>query len=156
MPVRPWLPCGSDGKGCACSAGDLGDPCVRKIPWSREWLPPAVLLPGEFHGQRSLVGYHPWGCEESDTTEWLNTFFIMSLWVDCVAQIPYSQKHLVLSFSIQFYWKLMTDSLYSSILIFQVHRCWCNLWSTFFLVSLFILSSVSCVYKAHSFIVPHS
>jgi len=28
-------------------------------------------LPGEFHGQRSLVGYSPWGCKESDMTEQL-------------------------------------------------------------------------------------
>ena len=28
-------------------------------------------LPGKFHGQRSLVGYSPWKCKESDTTEWL-------------------------------------------------------------------------------------
>jgi len=28
-----------------------------------------VFLPGEFHGQRSLTGYSPWGCKESDTTE---------------------------------------------------------------------------------------
>ena len=28
-----------------------------------------VFLPGEFHGQRSLAGYSPWGCKESDTTE---------------------------------------------------------------------------------------
>ena len=27
------------------------------------------LLPGEFCGQRSLVGYGPWGCKESDTTK---------------------------------------------------------------------------------------
>ena len=27
------------------------------------------FLPGEFHGQRSLAGYSPWGCKESDTTE---------------------------------------------------------------------------------------
>ena len=26
----------------------------------------------ESHGQRSLVGYSPWGCKESDTTEQLN------------------------------------------------------------------------------------
>ena len=30
-----------------------------------------VLLPGESHGKRSLVGYSPWGCKESDTTEQL-------------------------------------------------------------------------------------
>jgi len=34
---------------------------VRKIPWRREWLPTQVFLPGEFHGQRSLAGYSPWG-----------------------------------------------------------------------------------------------
>ena len=33
----------------------------RKIPWRREWHPIAVFLPGEFHGQRSLAGYSPWG-----------------------------------------------------------------------------------------------
>ena len=32
-------------------------------------LPTPVFLPGEFHGQRSLAGYSPWGCKESDTTE---------------------------------------------------------------------------------------
>ena len=43
------------------------DPWVRKIPWRREWPPTPVFLPGESHGQRSLVG--PWGCKELDTTE---------------------------------------------------------------------------------------
>ena len=28
-----------------------------------------VILPREFHGQKTLVGYSPWGCKESDTTE---------------------------------------------------------------------------------------
>ena len=32
----------------------------------------AVLLPGESHGGRSLVGYSPWGRKESDTTERLH------------------------------------------------------------------------------------
>ena len=39
------------------------------ILWRREWQPTPVFLPGESHGQRSLVGYSPWGCKESDTTE---------------------------------------------------------------------------------------
>ena len=30
-----------------------------------------VILSGEFHGQRSLVGYSPWDRKESDTTEQL-------------------------------------------------------------------------------------
>ena len=37
--------------------------------WRRKWQPTPVLLPGKFHGQRSLVGYGPWGYKESDTTE---------------------------------------------------------------------------------------
>jgi len=36
-------------------------PRVRKIPWRRAWQPTIVFLPGESHGQRSLVGYSPWG-----------------------------------------------------------------------------------------------
>ena len=34
---------------------------VRKIPWRRKWQPTPVFLPGKSHGQRSLVGYSPWG-----------------------------------------------------------------------------------------------
>ena len=45
------------------------DPWVGKIPWSRAWQPTPVFLPGDSHGQRSLAGYSPWGCKESDTTE---------------------------------------------------------------------------------------
>ena len=41
------------------------------IPWRREWLSTPVFLPGEFHGQRSLVGYNPWSCKQSDITEQL-------------------------------------------------------------------------------------
>ena len=37
----------------------------------REWLTTPIFLPGEFHGQRSLVGYSPWGHKELDMTEWL-------------------------------------------------------------------------------------
>ena len=47
------------------------DPWVGKIPWRREWLPTSVFLPGEFHGQRSLVDYGPWSHKEWDMTEWL-------------------------------------------------------------------------------------
>ena len=36
------------------------DPWIRKIPWRRKWLPSSVFLLGEFLGQRSLSGYHPW------------------------------------------------------------------------------------------------
>ena len=45
------------------------DPWVGKIPWRRAWQPTLLFLPGESQGQRSLAGYSPWGCKESDTTE---------------------------------------------------------------------------------------
>ena len=44
---------------------------VRKSPWRREWQHTPVPLPGEFHGQRSLVGYSPWDGKESGKTEQL-------------------------------------------------------------------------------------
>ena len=34
-----------------------------------EWQPTLVFLRGKFHGQRSLVGYRPWGHKELDMTE---------------------------------------------------------------------------------------
>ena len=49
------------------------NPWVRKIPWKRKWQPTLVFLAGKFHGQRSLVGYCPWGLKESDTTEHTHT-----------------------------------------------------------------------------------
>ena len=45
------------------------DPWVGKIPWRRKWQPTPVFLPGKFHGQRSLVGYSPWGHKEPSMTE---------------------------------------------------------------------------------------
>ena len=47
-------------------------PWVGEIPWRSEWLPTPVFLPGEFHGQKSLVGCSLWGHKGSDKTEWLN------------------------------------------------------------------------------------
>ena len=44
------------------------DPWVGKILWRRVWQPTPVFLPGESHRQRSLGGYSPQGCKESDMT----------------------------------------------------------------------------------------
>ena len=52
------------------------DPWVGKIPWRRKWQPTPVLLPGESHGGRILVGYSPWGRKELDTTERLHFHFL--------------------------------------------------------------------------------
>ena len=40
---------------------------------SRKWQPTPAFLPREFHGERSLADYSPWGCKESDTTEHAHT-----------------------------------------------------------------------------------
>ena len=40
--------------------------------WRRKWQPSPVFLPGESHGQRSLVGYSPWSRTESDMAERLS------------------------------------------------------------------------------------
>ena len=47
------------------------NPWVGKIPWRKEWQPTPVFLPGESHGQRSLVDYSPCGRRETDMTEQL-------------------------------------------------------------------------------------
>ena len=44
----------------------------------RQWHPTPVLLPGKSHGQKSLVGYSPWGRSESDMTEHLHFHFSLS------------------------------------------------------------------------------
>ena len=60
---------GSVGKESTCNAGGSGfNPRVGKSPWRREWQPTSVFLPGEPQEQRSLAGYSPWDCPESDTT----------------------------------------------------------------------------------------
>ena len=46
---------------------------VRSLGWEdpleKEMQPTPVFLPGESHGQRTLIGYSPWGRKESDMTE---------------------------------------------------------------------------------------
>ena len=57
----PGFPCGASDQESTCNAGKrFGfDPWTRKIPWRRAWQPTPVFMPGESHGQRSLVGYGP-------------------------------------------------------------------------------------------------
>ena len=64
---------------------------VQEDPWRREWLPTPIFLPGEFHWQRSLVDYSPWGYKESDTTEWLTLSFIYVC--VCVCARVYTCSH---------------------------------------------------------------
>ena len=67
------LPGWHSGKESACQCRRHRrhgfDPRVGKIPWSRKWRSTPVLLPGKSHGQKSLVGYSPWGHKELDMTD---------------------------------------------------------------------------------------
>ena len=65
----------------AGGSGDGFDPCVRKIPWRRKWQPTPVFLPEESHGQRSLVGYSPWGHKEQTQLSTHTCFVITTLYL---------------------------------------------------------------------------
>ena len=81
------FPGGSVDKESACQSRRHKrykfDPWVRKISWRRKWQPTSVFLPGESHGQRSLVGYSPWGRKESDMTEGIEQRHEKSIWGKC-------------------------------------------------------------------------
>ena len=60
-------------KNPPASAGDVGSiPGSGRSSGEGNGNTIAVFLPGESHGQRSLVGYSPWGCKDSDTIEQLD------------------------------------------------------------------------------------
>ena len=65
------------GKGSACQRRRCKrhrlKPWAEKIAGQRKWQPTPVSLLGESQGRRSLAGYRPWGCKESDTTDHLTT-----------------------------------------------------------------------------------
>ena len=44
-----------------------------KIPWRRTWQPTPVFLPRESFGQRSMMGYSPWGRKSWTQLKWLST-----------------------------------------------------------------------------------
>ena len=59
-------------KNAPTNAGDIRDrvqSLSREDPMGTAGHPTPVFLPGDAHGQRSLAGYSPQGCKESDTTE---------------------------------------------------------------------------------------
>ena len=71
-----WL----SGKESACQCRRCKryrfNPCVGKIPWRRKWQSAPMFLPGKLQGQRSLVGYSPWGC----TRVWHDLATIQGQW----------------------------------------------------------------------------
>ena len=76
------------------------NPWVRKIPWRRKWQSTPVFLPGESCGQRSLMGYSPWGRKDADTAErlsmstnWKEILKIGVLRTDLIITLVYLSKH---------------------------------------------------------------
>ena len=70
-PVFLGLPGGSDCEESACIVGDLGlIPGLGRSSEEGNGYPLQYSCLGKSHGQRSLVGYSPWGCKELDTTEY--------------------------------------------------------------------------------------
>ena len=73
-PVFLSFPGGSDSKESAHSVGDLGSiPGLGRPPGGGHGNTLQYSSLENSHGQRSLVGYSPWGRKESDTTERLST-----------------------------------------------------------------------------------
>ena len=65
---------GSEGKESTCTAGDLGSvPGLGRSPGEGHGNPLKYSCLENPHGERSAVGYSPWGRKDSDTTEWLST-----------------------------------------------------------------------------------
>ena len=71
--ILTGLPRWCNGKESSCQfkkhRGCRFNPWVGNIYWRRKRQPAPMFLPGKFCGQRSLLGYSPWGHKESDTTE---------------------------------------------------------------------------------------
>ena len=83
----------------------------------RKRQPIPVFLPGKFHGQRSLVGYSPWGLKESDTTELLHFLPLRTAFAA-------SHRFWVVVFSLSFVYRnfSVTHWLFK-VVLFNLHVC---------------------------------
>ena len=88
-----WL----NGKKSACQCRSYRrcrfDLWVWKIHWGRKWHPTPVFLPGKSHGQRSLEGYSPQGCKESEMTEWRSrhAHILWNAWICLISFIKFGK-----------------------------------------------------------------
>ena len=82
--IPRWI---SSKKNCLQCRKTRFDLWVKKIPWRMKWQPTPVSLPGESHGQRSPVGYSPWGHKELAKTEhacwftWYSVLKDLDMWI---------------------------------------------------------------------------
>ena len=124
------LPWWLRGKDFACRAGDPPrsrfDPCIWKIFWRRAWQPTPVFLPGESHGQRSLVDYSPqgvymivWQCRVSFrcTAKWISYMYSHDplFWISFPSGPLQSSEQSSLSF---------TEGFHSLLVLYIVPYVW--------------------------------
>ena len=101
------------------------DPWEETIPWRRKWCVIAVALSGASHGQRSLVGYNPWGCKESDSTEWVTLMsrdgclpHLDPSWCPCSSSMYQQQSRYVCAVE---YYSAVEKSTSVSVLMMSMH-----------------------------------
>ena len=83
------FPGGSDGKETTCNAGDPGlIPGSGRFPWRKKWPPTPVFLPGEFYGQRSMVGYTPVQFSCSVVSDSLQPYGLQHTRLPCSSPTP--------------------------------------------------------------------
>ena len=94
------FPGGSDGKESTCNVGDLGSISgLGRSPGGGQGNLLHYSCLENPHGQRSLAGYNPWSCKESDTTEQLNTTQLITMLLIPILQ----QSDLILHLSTFFF-----------------------------------------------------
>ena len=100
-----WLPRWNNGKkNPPANEGDPRDVCLKpglgRPPWSRKWKPTPVLLPGKFHGQRSLAATVEGVTEHQKwLSDWAEIFWIIFAYQTCLFQIFSPRLWLIFSFS---------------------------------------------------------
>ena len=98
----PGLPSCHSGKEPMCQSRRCKrcgfEPWVRKKPRRRKWQSTAVFLPGESHGQRSLVGYSPGSHKDSNMTE-----------LTCAHAHTHTHTHTHTPSILSFYWQPETQ-----------------------------------------------
>ena len=107
------------------------DSWVKKVLWTRNWQAALVFLPGQSHRQRSLAGYSPRGCKESDMTEWL-TFLPTRVYVCKVKSLAKKISVAFLYVCFWLHWVFLLGHAESSVW----HVGWTLSWSMWNLSSL--------------------
>ena len=91
------FPGASDGKSICLQCGrPWFEPWIRKIPWQRKWQPTSVLLPGKFHGWRSLLAtVHGVAKSRTQLNDFTFTFHFQAslsmgfFWQECLSGLPF-------------------------------------------------------------------